>query len=78
MNYMNKELKTYTVKVETLVPALFTYTIKAYSPEEAANPQMLKSQIPKHIQHHDRVHKQKKITVYEYGMSIIKFIKTLF
>lgn len=72
-----KEIKKYTVKVEALVPATYTYIIDAVSPEEAGDIHMLRRTVPNKIQHKNTIPRIKKILVYEYGMSIIKFMKNL-
>jgi len=78
MNEDNKVLKNYTVVVEVLVPTTLKYYVSAYSPEEAADLNKVKSIKPNFNKPHQTLTKYKKITVYDRGMSIIRYIRNIF
>jgi hypothetical protein len=76
---MNKKeipvLKYYDVKVTTMLPATLTYKILAESAEQAVD--LMKGKQPNTVSHKLIGRKDKKITVYEAGTSLIRFIKNL-
>jgi hypothetical protein len=66
----------YDVKVECMLPATLTYRIYAETPELAAA--MIKHSAPTMVKHKLIGRKEIKLTVYDAGCSMIKFIKNLF
>jgi hypothetical protein len=70
-----KELKPkqYSIKLETHVPATFTYTVVATSPEEAA--EMIKKMKPTNISYKLSSKRDIRSVVYEVGSALIKLIK---
>ncbi len=68
--------KTYfDVKVDVLLPAVLHYRVMAETAEEAAS--MIKNLQPNGIKHRLVGRKEFKITVYDAGSNMIKFIKNL-
>lgn len=70
------ELRYYDVKVETLLPTTLTYKVLAEDAYQAAD--LIKNKQPNSV--HYRLHGRKdiKLTVYEAGSTLIKFVKNLF
>jgi len=65
----------YDVKVEVMLPATLTYRILAEDPEQAST--MIRQSSPTSVQHKLAGRKELKLTVYDAGCSIIKFMKNL-
>jgi hypothetical protein len=74
MKKETKEIKTYSIKVEALVPCSLVYTIKAETPEDALK--VLDKTPPTHIQPHTQRKKMNKAVVFEKGYSTIKLTKS--
>ena len=76
---MNKKkedppVKTYfDVRVETMLPATLTYRVLAENAEQAS--EMIKKISPNNIKHKLNGKRDIKLTVYDYGCSVIKYIK---
>lgn len=62
-------------KIETMVPAILSYRILAKTPEEAAT--KAKTASPNHVQYKLAHKRDKKLTIYEAGKSIVRFIKNM-
>lgn len=69
------EKKYYDVKVECMLPATLTYRVLAEDADEAAK--MIKNLSPNQIKHKLIGRKEFKISVYDSGSSIIRFVKNL-
>lgn len=69
------ELRYYDVKVETLLPTTLVFKVLAEDAHHAAN--LIKNKQPNSV--HYRLHGRKdiKLTVYDAGSTIIKFVKNL-
>lgn len=65
----------YDVKVECMMPATVTFRVLAETPEEAAG--LIKGMSPHSVKHRILGRKDHKITVYEAGSSMIKWVKNL-
>jgi hypothetical protein len=63
----------YEIKVESLLPSTITYRILAESPEQAV--EMIKNSNPISVKHKLIGKKDIKLTVYNFGCSVILFIK---
>lgn len=78
---MNKEKqqpvikKYYDVKVECMLPATLIYKVLAETPEQAS--QMIKQMSPVGVKHKLVGRKELKLSVYEAGSSMIRFVKNL-
>ncbi len=70
-----KELKYYDVKVECFLPATLVYKVLAESPQQAAD--LIKNKSPNAVKHRLHGRKDKKITVYDSGSSVMRFVKNL-
>ena len=73
---MKKEEKPkvyFDVKVECMLPATLTYRVLAEDAEQAAN--MIKNLSPNYIKHKLVGRKEIKLSVYDSGSTIIRFIK---
>jgi hypothetical protein len=70
-----KEKKYFDVKVEVMLPATLIYRVYAEDAEQAAN--MIKSMTPNQVKHRLIGRKELKIMVYDYGTSMIRFVKNL-
>jgi hypothetical protein len=66
----------YDVRVECLLPATLFYRVLAENPEQAAT--LIKTARPNSVQHKLTGRRETKLTVYDSGSSIIRFIKNLF
>jgi len=66
----------YDVKVECMLPATLIYRVHAESPEQAS--QLIKGLTPNSVKHRLIGRKELKLTVYDAGSSMIKFMKNLF
>jgi hypothetical protein len=66
----------YDVKVECMLPATVIYRVLAETPEQAA--ELYKYQQPVGVKHRLIGKKEIKLSVYEAGSSMIKFIRNLF
>lgn len=74
-NNLPKQKFYYDVKVDITMPATLTYKVFAESPEQAA--EMISHMQPNQVQHKLHQKKNLKITVYELGSCMIKFIRKL-
>lgn len=72
----SKEKFYYDVKVECLLPATLTYRVYAENAEQAS--QMIKNIPPNGIKHRLVGKKDLKITVYDAGSNMIRFLRNLF
>lgn len=79
---MNKERPTsppikkyYKVLVETTLPATVCFRVLAESPEKAI--ELIKNQNPIEVKHKLIGRKDRKITVYDWGTTIIRFFRNL-
>ncbi len=70
-----KQLKYYDVKVDTLLNSTITFRVLAEDENQAI--ELIKKHTPVGVKYKLIGRKDKKITVYEAGSSIIKFIKNL-
>lgn len=73
---MKKEEKPkvyFDVKVECMLPATLTYRVLAEDAEQAAT--MIKNLSPNHIKHKLMGRKEIKLSVYDSGTTLIRFIK---
>ena len=70
-----KPKKYFDVKVECMLPAILTYRILAEDAEEAAS--LIKGKQPNGVHHKLIGRKEIKLTVYDSGSSMIKFIRKL-
>lgn len=70
-----KESKYYEVRIECQLPATLTYRVYAESAEEAY--EMAKRVQPNGVQYKLAGRREIKVSVYELGSSIIKFMKNL-
>lgn len=82
MNKKNesKKVKTlpkqyYDVKVECMLPATLTYRILAETPEQAS--ELIKGRSPNTVQHRLAGRKELKLSVYDAGSVMIRFVKRL-
>jgi hypothetical protein len=77
MNKINKiiEKKYYDVKIECLLPATLTWRILAETPEQAT--ELVKNQQPNGVKYRLIGRKETKLSVYEAGSSMIRFMKNL-
>ncbi len=65
----------YDVKVESMVPATLVFKILATSPEEAVT--KIRSASPQMVQYRLQARKDSKLTVYDAGTTLIRFVKKL-
>lgn len=77
---MGKEIKQivkkyFDVKVEVMLPATLTYRVLAEDAQQAAT--MIKGMNPTAVKHKLIGRKEIKLTVYDSGSSMIRFIKNL-
>jgi hypothetical protein len=70
-----QQMQQYDVKIETMVPAELTFRVTAKSPEEAV--QKAKLAQPRNVQYKMPARKDRKASVYDAGMSIIRLVKNL-
>lgn len=70
-----KEKHYFDVKVECMLPATLTYRILAEDAEEASN--LIRGRHPNSVHHKLIGRKEIKLTVYDAGSTMIKFIKRL-
>ena len=66
----------YDVKVEAMLPATLIYRVLAEDAQQAAD--LIKQMQPNSVKHRLIGRKEIKLTVYEAGCTVIKFIKNLF
>lgn len=71
-----KQKRYYDVKVECMIPATLTYRVFAEDAEQASA--MIKGISPTQVKHKLIGRKEIKMTVYESGTTMIRFIKNLF
>lgn len=65
----------YDVKVDVMLPAILTYRVLAEDPQQAA--ELIKHMQPNSVKHKLHGRKEHKLTVYDAGSSMIRFIKNL-
>lgn len=65
----------YDVKIECLLPATLTYRILAEDAQQAA--ELIKGHQPNSVQHKLIGRKELKLTVYDAGSTMIRFLKNL-
>lgn len=65
----------YDVKVECMLPATLTFRILAETPEEAA--ELIRGASPNHVQHRLHGRKDLKLSVYDAGSSMLRWMKNL-
>lgn len=66
----------FDIRVECTLPATITYRVLAETPEQAAS--LIKGTQPTSVKHKLALRRETKITVYDSGSTIIRFIKNLF
>ncbi len=66
----------YDVKVECFLPATVTYKVLAENPEQAI--ELSKKMSPNAVHHKLIGRRELKVTVYDAGSTMIRFIKNLF
>lgn len=66
----------YDVKVECMLPATLTYRVLAEDPHQAAD--LIKNIQPTSVKHRLIGRKESKLSVYDSGSTMIRFIKNLF
>jgi hypothetical protein len=66
----------YDVKVEVMLPAVLTYRVLAEDAQKAAD--MIRNIQPTSVKHKLIGKKEIKLTVYDAGCTVIKFMKNLF
>lgn len=69
------ELKYYDVKIEAMLPATLTYKVLAESPQQAAD--LIKNKQPNSVKHRLIGRREQKLTVYDSGSTLIRFVKNL-
>lgn len=67
--------KYFDVRVEAMLPATLTYRVLAEDPEQASN--MIKNMAPNNVTHKLHGRKEFKLTVFDSGSTMIRFIKNL-
>lgn len=65
----------YDVKIETMLPATITFKVLAEDPEQAIL--LTKHMAPSGVQHKLAGRKDKKVTVYNMGSSMVRLVKRL-
>lgn len=65
----------YDIKVECMLPATLTYRVLAETPQQAA--EMIKGRQPTGVQHKLIGRKELKLSVYDAGSVMIRFVKKL-
>lgn len=70
-----EERKYFDVKIETMLPATLTYRVLAKDAEEAAL--LSKNMQPTGVQHRLVGRRDIKLTVYDAGSTLIRFVKNL-
>lgn len=65
----------YDIKIECLLPATLTYRVHAETPQKAAD--MIKGLTPNSVKHRLIGRKELKLSVYDAGSNMIKFMKNL-
>ena len=65
----------YNIVIETLLPATITYKVLAETPEQAVD--LIKNIPPTTVKYKLHGRREFKLTVYEYGRCIIKYMKNL-
>ena len=73
---MIKNKKYFDVKVECMLPATLTYVVLAEDAEQAYL--MIKNISPNSVRHRLIGRKELKLTVYDSGSTMIRFIKNFF
>jgi len=72
---LNNEKKYYDVRIECMVPATLTYRVFAENFDEAI--ELTKRQQPIHYKYKVTEKKDIKISIYDAGTSLIKFVKNM-
>jgi hypothetical protein len=72
----NNQKKYFDIKVECMLPATLTYRVLADDAEQAVT--MIKNLNPNSIKHRLIGRKEIKLTVFDSGSSIIRYMKNLF
>jgi len=70
-----KDKKYYDLRVEVMLPATLHYRVLAEDAEQAV--EMIKNLQPTTIKHRLNGRKEFKLTVYDSGSTIIRFVKNL-
>jgi hypothetical protein len=70
-----KEKHYYDVKVECMIPATLTFRVLAETPEEAA--ELIKGASPRSVQHRLVGRKDSKLSVYDAGTTMLRWMKHL-
>jgi len=70
-----KEKHYYDVKVECMIPATLTFRVLAEDPQQAA--ELIKGASPRSVQHRLVGRKDLKLSVYEAGTTMLKWMKHL-
>ena len=66
----------YNVVVETLLPATISYRVLAETAEEAV--EMIRNMRPSDVKYRLNGRREIKLTVYEFGQCVVKYMKNLF
>lgn len=66
----------YDVKVECMLPAVLTYRVLAEDPNQAS--ELIKNMQPTSVRHKLIGRRETKLSVYDSGSTMIRFIKNLF
>jgi len=69
------ELKYYDVKIDCSLPAVLHYKVLAESPEDAC--EKIKNLSPNGVKYKLIGRKETRITVYDMGTSLVRFVKNL-
>lgn len=70
-----KEKRYYDVKVESMIPAVLTFRVLAEDPQQAS--ELIKGMNPVGVKHRLVGRRDLKLTVYEAGSSMIKWVRNL-
>lgn len=70
-----KEKRYYDVKVESMIPAVLTFRVLAEDPQQAS--ELIRGMNPVGVKHRLVGRKDQKLTVYEAGSSMIKWVRNL-
>lgn len=73
---MKKDKRYYDVKLEVTLPAVISYRILAEDAEQAES--LIRGAVPVGVKYKLAGKRDLKITVYESGSTIIRFIKNIF
>ncbi len=70
-----KEKRYYDVKVESMIPAVLTFRVLAEDPQQAS--ELIRGLNPVGVKHRLVGRRDQKLTVYEAGSSMIKWVRNL-